>query len=392
LRDLFQKAKAWVSAYRKDSDTVVQAMVARNLKTFSVVSLIIIPILLIQSIMFWNTTPANPIEQTWHTAILVTYTCLAAVLIFLRAIIFFVRKREKKYFLLLAVQWTGVAVFLASGIALVTIDQMITTNITPFFLMCIAVAIFFLMRPVYSIPLFSIVLLGFYWAIGLTQPNPAVLLSNRINGVAAVSTAIILSVILWRNAVVNILQEYQLAAQQEELEDKNRLLERYAYYDHLTGLCNRRLFRAFFDKEIPFLKRTEKPACLMLIDVDFFKNINDIYGHPMGDRVLTQLAKLLESKLRESDIISRWGGEEFLCLLRETSQKEGLETAERLREAVARESFGDETHPIAIAVSIGIALIDGSADDCFEVGYRFADSALYEAKRDGRNRTVVYEL
>ncbi|MRR59451.1 MAG: GGDEF domain-containing protein [Deltaproteobacteria bacterium] len=157
--------------------------------------------------------------------------------------------------------------------------------------------------------------------------------------------------------------------------------------DHLTGLYNRRVFEAML--EIETRKRTSKPFSLLLIDLDNFKCVNDTYGHGTGDQVLVAIAKMLRLSFRKSDVVSRYGGEEFAVLLPETSPDSARQVAERFRENVASLSIGSGTEKIMPTVSVGIA----------SIAYRFgievadvieeADRALYQAKANGKNRVCA---
>jgi diguanylate cyclase (GGDEF)-like protein len=125
----------------------------------------------------------------------------------------------------------------------------------------------------------------------------------------------------------------------------------------------------------------------MMIDVDFFKMINDQYGHPVGDDVLIQIVSLIQTELRDSDILGRYGGEEFVVFLPHSNSQDSCEVAERIRLAVANAPFdaGDET--LAVTISIGIKMMDESAQN-MDTLVSCADKALYAAKQAGRNQVI----
>jgi diguanylate cyclase (GGDEF)-like protein len=161
-------------------------------------------------------------------------------------------------------------------------------------------------------------------------------------------------------------------------------LRRQATVDPLTQLFNR---RAFFEAAERALKRTrigEQQITLVLLDLDHFKAINDTYGHSFGDQVLVQFAETLRGNLRPQDILARFGGEEFVCLLPETGLRAGVGLAERLRLAVEAASTGRDGP--GYTVSIGVA---EDSDTNLDGLIHKADTALYQAKRDGRNRVVA---
>lgn len=162
-----------------------------------------------------------------------------------------------------------------------------------------------------------------------------------------------------------------------------------AHLDYLTGLSNRRHFMAQGEVELLRAIRYEKPLSLLMLDLDFFKNINDTYGHQVGDTVLQVLSTICRDTLRQVDVAGRLGGEEFAVILPETTSIDALEVAERLRKAVSNTgvtiSFG---LPIHFTVSIGVTTLDNK-DANIDMLLHQADQALYEAKKAGRNKVCV---
>ncbi len=175
----------------------------------------------------------------------------------------------------------------------------------------------------------------------------------------------------------------ELAGQNRTLSESNELLERMATKDGMTGLANHRAFQERLKEEIAQAKRIGNPLVLALIDVDFFKQYNDNYGHPAGDEVLRSIAKLLEESTREGDLAARYGGEEFALLLPHTNVEAGSQILERLREAVSTFPFQHRR----VTLSVGMS---GLNDECSspEKMIDFADKALYLAKNRGRNQVV----
>lgn len=168
-----------------------------------------------------------------------------------------------------------------------------------------------------------------------------------------------------------------------------------ATMDALTGLNNRRQFEVRLKEEYSSANRQNTPLCAIMIDIDFFKKFNDTYGHAIGDTVLRTTANVIKEQLREYDVPSRYGGEEFCILLPQTNIDEAKIVAERLRTSVENKKIEIQTNKneqikhISVTISVGLAQLDikDMADDL----YMKADRALYEAKEQGRNRVVVYE-
>ena len=166
----------------------------------------------------------------------------------------------------------------------------------------------------------------------------------------------------------------------------------YATLDALTNLNNRRQFETRLSQEISITKRQGNPQCAMMIDIDFFKKVNDTYGHAAGDEVLRQVAGTIKELLRESDIPARYGGEEFAILLPFTQINEAFTVGERLRKAVEETPvtiYKDtiDEKQISVTISMGLAEYDGK--ETGEVLFERADKALYNAKAEGRNRVKV---
>ncbi|MDO7836568.1 sensor domain-containing diguanylate cyclase [Sphingobium sp. HBC34] len=157
--------------------------------------------------------------------------------------------------------------------------------------------------------------------------------------------------------------------------------------DGLSGALTRRAFVAAIDKQIALFARHQRPAALVLLDIDHFKRVNDGYGHPAGDRVIEAVAALCRALSRPSDSIGRLGGEEFGLLLPETSEADALAAARRFCDAVAALDIPHDP-PLRVTASFGVAAIDPGRMSS-QTWLADADAALYEAKRGGRNRVML---
>ena len=164
-------------------------------------------------------------------------------------------------------------------------------------------------------------------------------------------------------------------------------LDHQANHDPLTGALNRRSFALLFEKAVAHSRRHQLPLSVLMIDLDEFKKVNDCLGHDFGDKVLCHFVAIAQQVLREDDICCRFGGEEFVAVLPNTSIEAALTVANRLRSAFAIHSPALETRkvhePFAITASIGVAEL--KQDEYFESLLRRADQALYQAKNSGRN-------
>jgi diguanylate cyclase (GGDEF)-like protein/PAS domain S-box-containing protein len=174
-----------------------------------------------------------------------------------------------------------------------------------------------------------------------------------------------------------------------ELYNLKQQLQRQAITDSLTGLYNRRYFYDQANREFARSKRQQQPLSLLVIDIDLFKVINDKYGHPVGDAVLSSIAANLLPLIREDDILARVGGEEFAILLPNTLIDSAINLAERIRYfQEASKVTGNSGHVINNTISIGVA-ISHSDDSDFQQVFLRADNALYQAKKQGRNRVIA---
>ena len=167
--------------------------------------------------------------------------------------------------------------------------------------------------------------------------------------------------------------------------DAHAQLDRLASTDHLTGLWNRRAFEEHLGGEVQRAARHSRPMSLLVIDVDRFKHVNDTHGHPVGDRVLVEIAARLRAASRAGEIVARIGGEEFASILPETDAAGALVAAERLRAAITERPFPEVG---SLTVSAGVCDL-ADAPDAAEL-FRLADVALYRAKAEGRDRAVRY--
>lgn len=180
----------------------------------------------------------------------------------------------------------------------------------------------------------------------------------------------------------------RLDATTAELRRQKEAAEQLARTDELTGLANRRAFFDAASHEIQRAVRYAAPLALVLTDLDYFKSINDNYGHHVGDAVLRDFAQILTASIREVDLAGRWGGEEFVVLMADTTLEEAVQVAERMRLAVAGTQVQVEGRSFGYTASFGVTAF--SADvRTLEALLSRADAALYRAKENGRNRVEV---
>ncbi|MBN1207172.1 MAG: diguanylate cyclase [Myxococcaceae bacterium] len=202
----------------------------------------------------------------------------------------------------------------------------------------------------------------------------------------------------------------RLKALQDALVEKNRELDRankelarkreellaLSRTDPLTGLSNRRYFEERLSEEFARARRYRSPLSLVMLDIDYFKRINDTFGHPFGDEVLRAVSQVARARLREVDLLARYGGEELIALLPETGPADALRACERVREAIEAlqldyHALDGGTRAVRCTASLGVASIPSSSLQSIEDLLRAADECLYSAKGAGRNRVRQHE-
>jgi diguanylate cyclase (GGDEF)-like protein len=214
---------------------------------------------------------------------------------------------------------------------------------------------------------------------------------------------------IYKNMMGELITNYRLPRQiEEKMEARTKILnaafenmkrlkeyhESMSMVDELTGLYNRRYFYMQIEPALARSKRNRQPLCLLILDLDYFKAINDSYGHGFGDIVLKDVAKSLREEIRESDVLARFGGEEFVVIFTDINRKKSKMFAERIRERIASLGWKVQGQEVKITISIGVyclveeALEQNNFDIDVLLGY--ADQALYAAKAGGRNRVVFF--
>jgi diguanylate cyclase (GGDEF)-like protein len=175
------------------------------------------------------------------------------------------------------------------------------------------------------------------------------------------------------------------------IETKRQLrhLRESSLRDPLTGLYNRRFLTEFENTLVATLQRRLTHAVILMVDLDYFKQVNDNYGHVSGDKVLKEMAWVMQQSVRGSDLVIRYGGEEFMLLLLDAEAVNGMKVAEKIRANVAKVNIKLAGGVVRNTVSIGVADYPGDSDDFWQC-VRYADAALYQAKETGRNRVERY--
>jgi two-component system, cell cycle response regulator len=186
--------------------------------------------------------------------------------------------------------------------------------------------------------------------------------------------------------VARVKVQLKIKSLQDELKKANELLKKLTNIDHLTNLFNRRYLAEILDGEFFRARRNKENLSLIILDIDYFKKVNDTYGHLNGDIVLAAVAGLAQRQLRAYDSAARYGGEEFVLVIPGTPLDGAVLVAERLRQAVLEFAFPAPLEDLTVTISLGVATYPSPQVDSVDSLFRQADEAMYRAKQNGRNR------
>lgn len=268
-----------------------------NINRVFYLSLASIPMRIFSILIFMNRSPAvNEREALWQRGIISSHTSYLVLLLILLGLSNKYRKLDKPNLLMIGTVHVAVAASLLFGVIITLVDQLAMPSITPYVIANVAVGVIFLINPLHTLNIYIVGYLIYYFGMGILQPDASILLSNRINGITTTVLGILLAIILWSSNVKNLKQKNFIICQQKELEKINDELQYLASHDSLTGLLNRRCFEDKVSSEILRIQRYGQESALLILDIDNFKEINDKYGHPVGDSILQGFSSLIKAE------------------------------------------------------------------------------------------------
>lgn len=389
-----KKAISSPMAHCEDIFSILPEIDLMNLRRIQLMAVIGMLLTAAHVVLFTFFTVADSeAEIFWRLGIRMTHSILFIIQTLLFIVTSYVKRKKitpPRQFIHTLVTLSILSMIMA-GIALVTLDQLVTTAITPFLVICIIIATLFTIRPLASIPVFLSTYLVYYFLIGLYQPNLAILLSNRVNGLTAVAIGSFLALSIWRTTTRDFLQKQFIAKQQQQLEEKNNELALLAAVDGLTGVLNRRELDKSLSAVLATSNLNKQPLSLILLDIDHFKAYNDLYGHVHGDECLRRVAGLLLQSVRSpKDLVARYGGEEFIIILPNAPAEVARELAESIRAAIVGLRIRNEGNPPLHLVSASFGVLTASLPTTLNASriLNEVDTLMYAAKNQGRNLVV----
>jgi diguanylate cyclase (GGDEF)-like protein len=393
-KSALQRFRDWAHTTRKNYNLVQGEATMETLRRFRLFAAVTILVNLVYVSEFWIFPKfATTFLQKdyvnrigWTHAIMACLMLLLGVMAHLRS-----RNNKRASGGAIALQLTICSTYLAFGITISTIDQMVSTSITSFVLVCVLVGVMSVMRPLLLAPLLAVAFTVLHQVMALTQPDVAALDRIRGDGRLVIVLSLLVSTVVWVQYVSQVLLRKELTGINKALADKQSELLFTSTHDELTGLFNRREFVRLALVELARAVRIPGPTSLVMADVDFFKKINDRYGHPAGDEVLQQVAGTMTAAVRSMDVVARMGGEEFVVLLPNTDRTGALAVAEKIRATLTLAPCQLGSASFDVTASFGVSELPSGQSGTLEDLYAAADHALYAAKSNGRNR-VEFEL
>jgi two-component system cell cycle response regulator len=264
-------------------------------------------------------------------------------------------------------------VFILLFLATCFLYQPLNLMIQAIGIIVIITSLFLISNRLINLLLLSFVLVTLFMIGSILLPA-----KRNVNDLVAVGVFLVIMIVL--NSIAFLQTNYYRRKQYVV----SMQLHQLSHTDSLTGIYNRQKFNESFEHEFNRSQRYSSSFSLALIDIDHFKTINDTHGHPQGDRVLTQIATLIQKSLRTTDIFARWGGEEFILLLPETKRSQAAEIANRLRLKVEKLNSASN-----LQVTCSIGVVESRSQDTIETLLQRVDDQLYTAKQKGRNQIAA---
>lgn len=379
-----QRGLAWRRKRARDSSAVAADATLESLQRFRWFLLVAVSL---HGVFFWQFShyqvpQGRPELALWAQSIAAPHGVMLGLALVLGSLTeWHLRQTQRSHVVGVALQVAIVVAYLTLGATLTLADVKVgaPTGIGSYLLISIVLSAMVLLRPGVSVPVFFAVYGIFNMALVHMGLGSAQYASLQLITLSVPLLSSVVSVMIWRQYVRATLLKRQLSASNAELLY-------LVQHDALTGLYNRRYFTPEATAELARAARAQLPTSLLIADIDWFKKINDGYGHPIGDAVLQQVSLRLAACVRGTDVVARLGGEEFVVLMPNTARAGALALAEKLRASFDQQVLQVRHHAIPVSLSVGVSEFPAGATGAFEELYGAADKALYAAKHNGRNR------
>jgi diguanylate cyclase (GGDEF)-like protein len=385
----WQRLGQWLLAHKRQYDVVQGEATMETVRRLRVFALVALVINVVYVNLFWVLHDASgaDLQSRYRNTVGWAHFYMGLAMAMLGFLAHrLLRQSDRGSYRAIVLQLLACASGMLFAIALSVIDQMVISGITPFAIVSLLIAVASLMRPAMAIPVFGLNYLVFHQAAQLTQKDPELLARIRGDALVVSVLSLVVSTLVLRQYMGSVLMRREIVRAHQALAEKQAELAFTATHDELTGLYNRREFMRLAVVELSRASRTPGATCLLILDIDFFKKINDQHGHPAGDEVLQQVAQLLTRGVRAMDVVARLGGEEFIVLLPNTGRTGAIAVAEKLRTTLAQAPLQLQSLALPVTASFGLSELPAGMTGTLEDLYKAADQALYVAKRQGRNR------
>lgn len=387
----YRQCTEWLQATKQEYDLVQGEGTMESLRRYRWIVLFMVPLHVgLAYLLTRYTAPADHPEMVpWASTVLRAHVaaCVFAAVTGLMAH-GVLRTQACASYGAIALQVVVAAGYFYFG-AVLTIADLVANagaGLSSFLMICIMFGVLGLMRPMISVPLYVGTYLAFSAMLQAAPINPLQLPSLGIIALVAPALALLASVMVWAQYAKAVVLRRQLSNSNQALVAQQRELAFLADHDTLTGLFNRREFMRLGQMELNRAVRAGIHTQCVMVDLDYFKKINDVHGHPVGDAMLQHVAALLQRGVRTTDTVARLGGEEFIVLLPDTTREGACELAEKLRVLVVATPLVYLGVALPITASFGVSGTTRGQKAAIESIYAAADRALYVAKQLGRNQ------
>jgi len=386
-----QRCLDWMRATRQEYDLVQGEGAMETLRRFRWVAVVMVPMHIALALLLSDF--AVPGMQFWAREVAHAHWVAAALLAVAGVLAQYVLRRVRNPAWAVALQMViGLGyIYFGAYLSIADVVASAGAGFASFMLVCIMFGVLALLRPALSVPLYLAVGLVFLMMLR-SAPIPAVQLTSLyLVGFFIPMLALLASLMVWTQYAKTVLLRRQLSSSNQALLVQQQELAFLAHHDTLTGLVNRREFMRLGQAELNRAVRAGVHTQCVMVDLDFFKKINDVHGHPVGDAMLQHVAGLLKRGVRTTDTVARLGGEEFIVLLPDTTREGAGELAEKLRVMVSANPLVYLGVALPITASFGVSGTKRGQKATIESIYAAADRALYVAKQLGRNQVQFAE-